>query len=137
MPRAAWVSIPMTPIGDELFMDWPFMKQMDAIIWAYAPLVGIPPEDTIAFQASVMRRKGLNIAVVRRAANVYPRALALARRGAVQPLQMQQVTAAIDDGNRHGPFVAQGFGFGRGGDGFDVGEFKGVGVLHGGVASGS
>ena len=46
-------------------------------------LVGIPPEDTIAFQASVMRRKGLNIAVVRRAANVYPRALALARRGLV------------------------------------------------------
>ncbi|HEY0205886.1 MAG TPA: nucleotide disphospho-sugar-binding domain-containing protein [Acetobacteraceae bacterium] len=42
VPQAAWVSIPMTPIGDELFMDWPFMKQMDAIIWAYAPLVGLP-----------------------------------------------------------------------------------------------
>jgi hypothetical protein len=42
VPKAAWVSIPITPIGDELFMDWPFMKQMDAIIWAYAPLVGLP-----------------------------------------------------------------------------------------------
>ena len=44
VPRAAWVSIAMHPIGDELFMDWPLMVQMDAIIWAYAPLVGIPPE---------------------------------------------------------------------------------------------
>ena len=44
VPRAAWVSIPMHPIGDELFMDWPLMVQMDAIIWAYAPIVGIPPE---------------------------------------------------------------------------------------------
>ena len=42
VPQAAWVSIPMTPIGDELFLDWPFMKQMDAIIWAYAPLIGFP-----------------------------------------------------------------------------------------------
>ena len=42
VPHAAWVSIPITPIGDELFLDWPFMKQMDAIIWAYAPLVGLP-----------------------------------------------------------------------------------------------
>jgi len=44
VPEAAWVSIPMHPLGDELFMDWPFMMQMDAIIWAYAPLVGLPSE---------------------------------------------------------------------------------------------
>lgn len=44
VPQAAWVSIPLYPIGDELFMDWPFMLQMDAIIWAYAPLIGMPPE---------------------------------------------------------------------------------------------
>jgi hypothetical protein len=44
VPRAAWVSIAMHPIGDELFMDWPLMVQMDAIIWPYAPLVGVPPE---------------------------------------------------------------------------------------------
>ena len=44
VPEAAWVTIPMHPLGDELFMDWPFMMQMDAIIWAYAPLVGLPAE---------------------------------------------------------------------------------------------
>jgi hypothetical protein len=49
VPRAAWVSIPMHPIGDELFMDWPLMAQMDAILWAYPPLVGLPPElETVA-----------------------------------------------------------------------------------------
>jgi hypothetical protein len=44
VPRAAWVSIAMHPIGDELFMDWPLMAQMDAIIWAYPPAVGLPDE---------------------------------------------------------------------------------------------
>ncbi|MFH5923567.1 hypothetical protein [Roseomonas xinghualingensis] len=44
VPDAAWVSIPIPPVGDELFGDWPFMKQMDAIIWAYAPLVALPEE---------------------------------------------------------------------------------------------
>ncbi|MFT8244754.1 hypothetical protein [Roseomonas sp. BN140053] len=44
VPQAAWVSIPIHPVGDELFGDWPFMAQMDAFIWAYAPLVGLPPE---------------------------------------------------------------------------------------------
>ena len=42
LPRAAWVSIPMHPLHDELFLDWPFLKEVDAIIWAYAPLVGMP-----------------------------------------------------------------------------------------------
>ena len=37
----------MHPIGDELFMDWPFMAQADAVIWAYAPLVSMPEEMTI------------------------------------------------------------------------------------------
>ena len=54
VPHAAWVSIPMTPIGDELFLDWPFMKQMDAIIWAYAPLVGVPSDlDPVRDQVTV------------------------------------------------------------------------------------
>ncbi|WP_073138216.1 glycosyltransferase family protein [Muricoccus roseus] len=44
VPGAAWVSIPIPPVGDELFGDWPMMKQMDAIIWAYAPLVALPEE---------------------------------------------------------------------------------------------
>ena len=42
LPRAAWVSIPMHPLGDELFLDWPYLKEVDAVIWAYAPLVGMP-----------------------------------------------------------------------------------------------
>lgn len=44
LPRAGWVSVPMHPIGDEIFLDWPFMRQMDAVIWAYAPFVGLLPE---------------------------------------------------------------------------------------------
>ena len=44
VPRAAWVSIAMHPVGDELFMDWPLMAHMDGIIWAYPPAVGLPPE---------------------------------------------------------------------------------------------
>jgi hypothetical protein len=44
VPQAAWVSIAMHPVGDELFMDWPLMEQMDAIIWAYPPAVGLPAE---------------------------------------------------------------------------------------------
>jgi hypothetical protein len=44
VPRAAWISIPMPPVSDELFADWPLMRQMDAIIWAYPPLVALPAE---------------------------------------------------------------------------------------------
>ena len=52
VPRAAWISIAMHPIGDELFMDWPFMAQMDAIIWAYPPAVGLPAELEIVARQS-------------------------------------------------------------------------------------
>lgn len=49
VPHVGWVTLAMHPIGDELFMDWPMMAQMDAVIWAYAPLVGLPPElDAVA-----------------------------------------------------------------------------------------
>ena len=44
VPQAAWVSIPLFPVGDELFMDWPFMVQMDGIIWAYSSVMEMPPE---------------------------------------------------------------------------------------------
>ena len=44
VPEAAWVSILMHPLVDELFLDWPFMAQMDALIWPYAPLVDLPAE---------------------------------------------------------------------------------------------
>ena len=46
-------------------------------------LAGIPGDDAISFQASVARRKGLTIAMVRRMNHVYPRAISLAARGAV------------------------------------------------------
>jgi L-iditol 2-dehydrogenase len=46
-------------------------------------LAGIPADDEVAFQASVARRKGLTIAMVRRMNHVYPRAISLAARGVV------------------------------------------------------
>jgi L-iditol 2-dehydrogenase len=44
-------------------------------------LGGIPDGDTTAFRASLARRKGLTIAMVRRMNEVYPRAIDLAARG--------------------------------------------------------
>ena len=46
-------------------------------------LAGIPGDDAIRLQASVARRKGLTIALVRRMNHVYPRAISLAERGVV------------------------------------------------------
>ncbi len=46
-------------------------------------LVGIPDEDETTFPASLARRKGLTIAVVRRMPEVYERAVALVGRGIV------------------------------------------------------
>ena len=46
-------------------------------------LAGIPGDDAVRFQASVARRKGLTIAMVRRMNHVYPRAISLAARGVV------------------------------------------------------
>ncbi len=46
-------------------------------------LAGIPGDDAIGFRASVARRKGLTIAMVRRMNHVYPRAIGLAARGVV------------------------------------------------------
>ena len=49
VPHVGWVTLAMYPVGDELFMDWPLMAQMDAVIWPYAPLVGLPAElDAVA-----------------------------------------------------------------------------------------
>jgi L-iditol 2-dehydrogenase len=46
-------------------------------------LAGIPGDDSIGFGASLARRKGLTIAMVRRMNEVYPRAIGLAVRGVV------------------------------------------------------
>jgi L-iditol 2-dehydrogenase len=55
-------------------------------------LAGIPDGDTTTFPASLARRKGLTIAMVRRMNAVYPRAIGLAARGAValDPLVSQR-----------------------------------------------
>lgn len=46
-------------------------------------LVGIPSEDRLAMKASTARRKGLTIMMSRRMKHVYPRAIRLVERGAV------------------------------------------------------
>jgi L-iditol 2-dehydrogenase len=46
-------------------------------------LAGIPPGDETTFSASIARRKGLTLVVVRRMKEVYPRAIRLAASGAV------------------------------------------------------
>ena len=46
-------------------------------------LIGIPAEDRTSFTASVARRKGLTIKMVRRMKHTYPRALELVSRGLV------------------------------------------------------
>ncbi len=59
-------------------------------------LGGIPDADTTTFPASLARRKGLTIAMVRRMNETYPRAIALASRGAVSldPLVSARVPLA-------------------------------------------
>ncbi|NTW09302.1 MAG: alcohol dehydrogenase, partial [Anaerolineaceae bacterium] len=46
-------------------------------------LAGIPAEDRTSFSASVARRKGLTIKMVRRMKNTYPRAIRLVSGGQV------------------------------------------------------
>ena len=46
-------------------------------------VAGIPSEDEMAFTASVVRRKGLTIKMVRRMKHTYPRAIALVQKGMV------------------------------------------------------
>jgi L-iditol 2-dehydrogenase len=46
-------------------------------------LGGIPDDDRIGFSASLARRKGLTVALVRRMNEVYPRAIGLVTRGQV------------------------------------------------------
>jgi L-iditol 2-dehydrogenase len=46
-------------------------------------VAGIPSDDTMTFTASVTRRKGLTIKMVRRMKHTYPRAIALVEKGLV------------------------------------------------------
>jgi L-iditol 2-dehydrogenase len=70
-------------------------------------LVGIPDDDVIRFGASLARRKGLTIAMVRRMNEVYPRAIGLAERGVVDlgavvtsRFGLDEVQEAFADGAR-------------------------------------
>jgi len=60
-------------------------------------LAGIPGDDAIRFQASVARRKGLTIAMVRRMNHVYPRAISLAARGVVDLASLVSRQAGLDE----------------------------------------
>lgn len=60
-------------------------------------LGGIPDADTTTFSASLARRKGLTIAMVRRMNEVYPRAIALAAGGAVSLDPLISTRAPLTD----------------------------------------
>jgi L-iditol 2-dehydrogenase len=66
-------------------------------------LAGIPGNDSTTFQASLARRKGLTIAMVRRMNEVYSRAISLAARGAVDLPSLMSGQAGLGD-------VARAFG---------------------------
>jgi len=44
VPESTWISVPMYPLVDELFMDWPLLAQSDGIVWPYPPALDFPPE---------------------------------------------------------------------------------------------
>jgi L-iditol 2-dehydrogenase len=60
-------------------------------------LAGIPDDDVIRFGASLARRKGLTIAMVRRMNEVYPRAIGLAERGVVDLGSVVTSRFGLDD----------------------------------------
>jgi len=60
-------------------------------------LAGIPDDDVIRFGASLARRKGLTIAMVRRMNEVYPRAIGLAERGVVDLSSVVTSRFGLDD----------------------------------------
>jgi len=44
VPNSTWISVPMYPLEDELFMDWPLLAQCDGIVWPYPPSLDFPAE---------------------------------------------------------------------------------------------
>ena len=60
-------------------------------------LAGIPADDVIRFPASLARRKGLTIAMVRRMNEAYPRAIGLATRGVVDLASLVTTRAGLDE----------------------------------------
>ena len=73
-------------------------------------LAGIPDDDRTTFSASVARRKGLTIALVRRIDEAYPRAISMAARGQVDlgpvvthHFPLSDVAGAFGAANRRAP----------------------------------
>jgi L-iditol 2-dehydrogenase len=67
-------------------------------------LAGIPDADTTTFPASVARRKGLTLVLVRRMKEMYPRAISLAERGLVD---LDAVVSASYSITETGPALAE------------------------------
>lgn len=42
--KARWASIPMYPLWDEIFMDWPLLVQVDRVLWTYPAALPLPDE---------------------------------------------------------------------------------------------
>ncbi len=60
-------------------------------------LAGIPDGDRTSFPAALARRKGLSIILVRRMKEVYPRAIAMVRRGLVDVESLVSDRFAVPD----------------------------------------
>jgi len=60
-------------------------------------LAGIPDSSRTSFSASVARRKGLSLVLVRRMKDVYPRAIGLVQRGLVDVESLVSDRFALDD----------------------------------------
>jgi L-iditol 2-dehydrogenase len=60
-------------------------------------LVGIPGDDRTSFPAGLARRKGLTLVMSRRMKDVYPRAISLVSRGAVDLASLVTDRFALED----------------------------------------
>jgi L-iditol 2-dehydrogenase len=63
-------------------------------------LVGIPSDNRTTFTASTARRKGLTILMVRRMKHIYPRAISLVRRGAVDVASLVSHRSSLAEADR-------------------------------------
>ena len=77
LPRVkTWISVPMPPLWDELFLDWPLLEHVDHILYTYPPIMPVPIElerfrekltvtgpmldDVIPARADARRRLGID-----------------------------------------------------------------------------
>ena len=69
-------------------------------------VVGIPTEDTMTMTASVVRRKGLTIKLVRRMKHTYPRAIRMVQKGIVDIKPFATHTFSLEEINEAFELVA-------------------------------